>query len=302
MKAILAKSYGGPEVLESSEINKPIPKDSEVLIKIIAASVSSGDVKMRSLNLSLPMKLMMKLIFGIKRPRKSILGSQFAGIIEDVGKNVRKFKKGDEMYGITGMKLGCYAQFICLKENAVMIKKPENVSFAQAVPVSFGAMTALHLLRKGTIHDHSEVLIYGASGSVGTYAIQIAKYYGAQVTAVCSKKNFELVKSLGADKTIDYHTEDFIKSNQKYNVILDAVGKISAKHAKQALLPDGKYISVTSPTSETLEKLDFLNTLLEEGKLKTVIDKTFSLKNIQDAHRYVDSNHKVGNVIIEVTH
>jgi NADPH:quinone reductase-like Zn-dependent oxidoreductase len=302
MKAVICSKYGNPEVLEYTNVNKPTPKDNEVLIKILNASVSSGDAKIRSLNLAPLLKLMMKLTLGFKRPRKGILGSQFAGIIEDIGKNVSKFKKGDAVYGITGMNLGCYAQYTCLKENAVIVKKPESISFEEAVPIPFGAMTALHILRNGNIQDSSEVLIFGASGSVGTYAVQIAKYYGAKVTAVCSKKNFELMKSLGADKIIDYHTEDFTKGSQKYNVVFDAVGKIKAKQGKQALISGSKYLSVTSPTSETLEKLNFLNNLIEDGNLKTVIDKTFILANIQDAHRYVDTGHKVGNVIIEIEH
>lgn len=300
MKAVVCMKYGSPEELVYMDVDKPTPKEKQVLVKIVSASVSSADIKIRSLNEKPIIRLIMKFVFGFKRPNKGILGSQFAGLVEEVGKGVSKFKVGDAVYGINGSALACNAQYVCIKESGVMVKKPENCTFEEVVPVPFGAMTALHILRKGDIKKNDEVLIYGATGSVGTYAVQLAKHFGANVTAVCSKKNFELVKSLGTDRCIDYHTQDFTKEKQKYNVVLDAVWKITPKQGKQALVKGGKYLSVSSPTTETLEKLQYLTELMEQNELKTVIDKTFSLSNTKSAHIYVEAGHKVGNIIINV--
>lgn len=300
MRAAVCTRYGQPEVMKYIEVEKPMLKKNQVRIKVECASVSSGDARMRSMDIPKWMKPIYRLIIGIKRPRKAILGSQYAGIVDSVGDLVSKFKVGDEVFGITGMQFGCYAEYICVKENSVISKKPSNISFEQTVPISFGAMTALHILRTGKIKAGEEVLIYGASGSVGTYAIQIAKALGAKVIAVCSEHNHELVKSLGADEVIDYHVKDFRTASKKYDVIFDAVGKIKKKECLNVLTINGRYLSVEKMTTETLEKLDYLKQMVEEKRLITVIDRVYSLSDIVEAHRYVDSGHKKGNVILKI--
>lgn len=300
MKAMVCTKYGKPDVLQLQEVEKPIPKENEILIKIYATTVTSGDCRVRSFNSPLLLWLPMRIVLGLRKPRKSILGVELAGEVEDVGKNVTRFKKGDQLFAMTGMKFGGYAEYICLPEKGTIAVKPENVTYEEAASISFGGTTALHFFRKGTIQTGQKVLIYGASGAVGTAAVQLASYYGAEVTGVCSAKNSELVKSLGADRVIDYQNEDFTEKEERYDLIFDAVGKITKNQCKAALALNGRFVSVEGQGIAKVQTKDLLllKKLIEEGQIKSVIDRCYSLEQVPEAHEYVETGHKIGSVVV----
>jgi NADPH:quinone reductase-like Zn-dependent oxidoreductase len=309
MKAIICTKYGSPDVLQLKEVVKPIPKDNDVLIKIYTTTVHIGDTKIRGFKPGLGFfkdllfKPIMRVLIGFTGPRKKILGMELAGEIEAVGKKVTLFKKGEHVFASTEMKFGTYAEYTCMREDGVLTTKPNNMSHEEAAPVPNGGMTALLMLRKAKIKKGKSVLIYGASGSVGTYSVQLAKYFGAEVTGVCSKGNLDMVKSLGADEVIDYTVSDFTQSAQTYDVIFDAVGKLVPSQARKRLNKGGIYLNVLALSSALKlksEDLIFLKELIEANKLKSVIDKRYPLEEMVEAHRYVDKGHKKGNVVINV--
>jgi len=326
MKAIIWTKYGPPEVLQLMEVEKPAPKDNEILIKIFATSVSSGDVRMRSFETIPPLPwLPFRLAVGLFKPRKKIMGFALAGEVESVGKDVKRFKPGDQVFGSAGFGGGTYAQYISMPEKAVLATKSSDMTYEEAAAISFGGMTVLHFLRKGKIQAGNKVLIYGASGSLGTYAVQLAKHFGAEVTGVSSTVNLEMVRSLGADHVIDYTKEDFTQNGESYDIIFDTVGMspfsgsvkslnkngyyLRAVHMTLSPLLQGLWTSMTSSkkviggvASEKTEDLEFLRGLIEAGKLKPVIDRTYPLEEMAEAHRYVETGHKKGNVVITVGH
>jgi len=309
MKAIVCTKYGGPDVLKVKELPKPIPKANEVLIKVRATTVHIGDTKIRRLAPGLGslrdffFKPVMRLMIGFRGPRKKILGMELAGDIVTCGEDVSLFKEGDAVFASTEFNFGAYAEYCCMPEDGIIALKPTNVSYEEAAPVSNGALTALLNLRKARIQKGKKVLIYGASGSVGTFAVQIAKYFGAEVTGVCSAVNIDMVKSIGANNVIDYTQEDFMKHFDCYDIIFDAVGKLSASKCKNYLSETGVYINVLAMSNNQklkVEDFDFLKELCAAGELRSVIDRTYSIEQIVEAHRYVDKGHKKGNVVIVV--
>lgn len=323
MKAVFCTRYGGPEVLQIQGAHKPFPKDNEVGVKIHATSVTAADVRVRSFNVPTSFWLPARLMLGLKRPRKPILGMELSGKIESVGKNVKSFKIGDAVFAATLQTFGAYAEYICLPADGPIALKPANITHEEAAAVPIGARTAFHYLKHiGDVRQGHKVLIYGASGSVGGYAVQLAKYFGAEVTGVCSTGNLSLVRALGADKVIDYTEGNFTDSFEAYDTVFITVDKCPFKACKKALNQKGVYLNVGRPipslqmiwmslttgnkvvvgknSPETAEALWTLKSMIENGQLKPVIDRSYAIDQIVDAHRYVDKGHKKGNVVITV--
>lgn len=324
MKAVVYERYGPPEVLQLKEAEKPSPKDNEVLIKIHATTVTSGDRRVRSLDVPAGFGLIMRLVFGISRPKQPILGTELAGAVESVGKDVKRFKAGDRVFAFSDAAMGCHAEYKCMPEDGAVALKPVNLTYDEAAALSFGGTTALDFLRRGKLQSGERALVNGASGGVGTAAVQLARHFGADVTGVCSTANVELVRSLGASHVIDYTQEDFTQNGETYDVIVDTVGTAPFSRSKASLKDGGRllmvlaglpdmlqipWVSMTSskkviagPATGRAEDLRFLAGLAEAGEFKPVIDRRYPFEQIAEAHRYVDTGRKKGNVIITLEH
>ena len=328
MKAILWTKYGPPDVLELSEIEKPAPKDNEILVRIFATTVTAGDCEMRRLKFPIYLSLPMRLWFGFSKPRAgTIPGSELAGVVESAGKDVKLFKEGDPVFGSTGLRLGASAEYICIPEKtegneASLAIKPANLTYEEAATVPFGGRDALHFLRKGNIQTGQKVLLNGAGGSIGVFAVQLARVFGAEVTAVDSSGKLEMLRAIGADQVIDYTREDFTQNGRTYDVIFDVVGKVSLSRSARSITPNGTYLLanpgpsqlvqglwtrmtsgkkvIMQPASGTYADLVYLRELIEAGMIKTVIDRRYPLEQIAEAHRYVETGQKRGNVVITV--
>lgn len=302
MKAIVASKFGGPEVLQLQEVEKPEPKAFEILVKVHATTVTAGDIRMRSLNVPPAFWLPARITLGFTKPKHPIYGMELAGEVEAIGESVTRFKVGEAVFASTlAQNFGAHAEYKCLREDGMVLLKPRNMTFEEAAAVPIGGPTALRLLRKGKIQRGQKVLIYGASGSVGTYAVQIAKSFEAEVTAVCSTENLNMVKALGADRVIDYTREDFSAGGAQYGAIFDAVGKCSKSQAVEALIPGGVFVSVAKlNTKQSREELTFVQKLIEAGKIRAVIDRCYPLEQVIEAHRYAGMGRKAGNVVIQV--
>lgn len=309
MKAVICKKYGEPEVLNIQDVPKPIPKNNEICVKIHATAVTNSDIFIRGSKLPFPIIIPFRLMIGITKPRKSILGLVFSGEIDSIGKNIKRFKPGDNVFGLTGFNLGCYAEYMCMKETdskcGCVSLKPENINHEETTMAAYGGLLAFQYLEKGDIQIGQKVLIYGASGTTGTLAIQIAKSFGAEVTGVCSTSNLDMIKNLGADYVIDYTKQDSVPNDVTYDLILDAVGKAKTSKlkdsCKKALAASGKYVSIDNGDLELYShRLDKIKGYVESGKIKPVIDKIYSLDEIVEAHRYVEKGHKKGGVAITI--
>lgn len=309
MKAVLCTKYGPPEVLKIVEYKKPIPKADELLIRICATSVTNSDIFIRSSRVSLRLLIPFRMMIGIRKPRKAVIGEVFAGIVEEVGTKITRFHVGDAVYGLTGFSLGAYAEYMCLKEidskQGCVSSKPRTISFEEATAAAYGGLLAFQFLEQADVQPKAKVLIYGASGTSGTMALQLAKYLQAEVTGVCGAKNISFIKALGADKTLDYTNERAIDQLERYDLVLDCVGKARSSPlkaaCKRALTQNGKYISIDD--SELLldsSRLDRIRELIELGQIKPINDRCYSLDQIVEAHRYVELGHKRGNVAITV--
>ena len=324
MKAIEYESYGPPEVLQLREVEKPKPKNDEVLIRVHATTVTSGDWRVRSLTVPVGFGLISRLVFGVSRPRQPILGTELAGEIESVGEEVTKFEVGDQVFAFSGAAMGCYVEYKCMPESGAVAIKPANLTYAESAALSFGGTTALAFFRRGELRSGEKVLVNGASGGVGTAAVQLAKYYGADVTGVCSSANVELVKSLGADHVIDYTTDDFTQNGEAYDVIVDTAGTAPFSRSKGSLKERGRlllvlgglpdmlkipWVSITStkrviagPAVERAADLVFLAELAAAGHFTPVVDRCYPFEQMVEAHRYVDTGRKRGNVVVALTH
>ena len=296
MKAVVYEKYGSPDVLEIKDIPRPVPKDNEVLIKVTATTVTAGDWRLRKAD-----PFLARIFNGLFKPtRVKVLGFELAGIIEEVGKKVIVFKPGDEVFAHCGLRFGGYAEYACLPANELMTIKPSNLTFEEAAAVPIGGLTAYRFLRQSGLEKNDRILIYGASGSVGTYAIQIARAMGAEVTAVCGTDNIEMVTQLGAQHTIDYKKTDFTFIDQKFDIIFDAVGKTSKSACKSILMPGGKYLTVKRNPKSSPDDLQRLTQWITAGSIKPVMDRTYTLEQIREAHTYVESFRKKGNVVVRV--
>lgn len=307
MKAVICTGYGGPEVLKITEVPKPVPKDNEVRIKNHATTCHIGDVRVRSFNVPLLQKIPFRLYLGLTRPKRPILGMELAGEVESIGRNVKRFKPGDKVFACTGFVFGAYAEYTCVPEDSKKINIgmvahiPVNMSYEEAAAgITTGGITALTGLRKGGIRNGQKIMVYGASGSVGVFAVQLAKHYGAEVTGVCSTGNLEMVKSLGADNVIDYTSEELSRYGTDYDIVFDAVDKLPASKGKTLLKSNGKYAKVGADGGVSIDDFYFLKELVENGEMRTVIDRTYPLEQIVEAHKYVEKGHKKGHVVITI--
>lgn len=303
MKAVICTRYGPPEVLQVREVAKPIPNNSQILVKIAATTVNSGDVRVRKLDVKGLMKLIMRLVLGISKPRKPILGVVYSGIVESIGYEVSKFKPGDKVFGMTGFKFGTYAQYITVSQNSNVLEMPVNATYEEAAAIIFGGQTAIHFLGKAQITERStpKILILGATGSVGIASIQLAKHHHANITAVCSSEGHKLVAGLGVNNIVHYDKEDFTRLAEKFDIIFDAIGKYSKNQCRHLLDKNGVYVSVNIGYAPgNLLQLKLLKALFEKGDLTATIDKTFTMAEIVEAHRYVETGRKKGNVVLKI--
>jgi NADPH:quinone reductase-like Zn-dependent oxidoreductase len=327
MKAIVFTEYGSPDVLHLTEIAKPTPKENEILVRVRATPVNYGDLTARDFahsqfNMPAPLYLPARMAFGWNKPKITVLGSELAGEVESVGKSVTKFKPGDQIFAYVGMGMGANAEYICLPESGTVALKPVNLTYDEAATLPYGAIMASNILKKGNIQPGQKVLINGASGGIGSMAVQLAKTYGAEVTSVCGTPRLGYVKSLGADKVIDYTQQDFTQNGETYDLILDVLGRSSFARCKNSLNPNGIYLLasfkgralfdmlwtslfsrkkvICTMSSESAADLVFIKGLVEAGKVKTLIDKCFPLEQTAEAHRYVEQGHKKGNIVITV--